>query len=189
MENKEMFLEYMTALGEYHRTKVSKILMDIYWSGLGQYSDEQCKKGFELCFTEETYGFPKIPAIKKLMGVSEESASDQAALAWTEVDKAVRTIGNYSSVQFSDPVTHSVIQALGGWSELCMCSNEEWKWKRIEFEKLYPAMSVKGGHEEYLQGDCEQSQRLNDRADWVKPVAQVGGANKGDKLLTEGAKQ
>lgn len=171
MENREMFLEYMTALGEYHRTKVSKVLMDIYWTGLEPYTDEQCKKAFDLCFTEETYGFPKIPVMKKFMGVCEDYKTDEAkaSIAWTEVDNAVRTVGNYASVQFSDPVIHSVIKAMGGWSTLCQCTNDEWKWKRVEFEKLYPTMAKRGGHDGYLIGDAEQSQRIRGSDDFDEP--------------------
>jgi len=180
MKNKGMFTEYMTLWSEMHTKEVSELLARAYWKAIEPYTDEECEKCFDRC-TDECDWFPKIPDIHKRMS-GNTSGGDQATIAWTEVDKAVRTIGNYQSVQFDDPVTHSVIQAMGGWSELCQCSNDEWKWKRVEFEKLYPTMKKKGEHEPYLLGDCEQSQRLNDREDWVKPVAKVG-VDKNAKLL------
>ena len=183
MKNKKMFGEYIALWSEMHSKELSDLLARAYWKALEPYSDEDCHTAFEKCSIECDW-FPKIPHIlERMPGNAPEG--DQASLAWAEVDKAVRTIGNYSSVQFSDPVIHSVIQAMGGWHELCQCSNDEWKWKRVEFEKLYPTMKKKGDHDSYLLGDCEQSQRLNDRLDWVKPVAQVGDA-KNTKLLTEG---
>jgi len=184
MKNKKMFGEYVTIWSETHRVELSDLLGRAYWRALEPYSDDDCEIAFERC-TNECDWFPKIPHIIDRMP-GNESAGDKAVLAWVEVDKAVRTIGNYQSVKFSDPVAHSVIQAMGGWSYLCSLTTEEYKWKRVEFEKLYPTMAAKGGHEDYLLGDCEQSQRLNDRADWVKPVAQVGGVKKDNKLLTEG---
>jgi hypothetical protein len=183
MKDGIMFKNYMTTLGELFNKDLSDTLKDMYWEALKPYSDEDCEEAFKKSVSLCKF-FPKPADLIEFMG--NESAGDKAVLAWVEVDKAVRTIGNYSSVKFSDPVIHSVIQALGGWSELSMCSNLEWKWKKKEFEVLYPTMAAKGGHEQYLQGDCEQSQRLNDRADWVKPVAQVGGVKKDNKLLTEG---
>jgi len=184
MESKQLLMEYMSLWTEMHSKEVTPTLAEAYWRSLKGHSGEDCRAAFEKC-TDECEWFPKIPEIKRALP-GNASAGDKAVLAWVEVDKAVRTIGNYQSVRFSDPVTHSVIQAMGGWSYLCSLTTEEYKWKRVEFEKLYPTMAAKGGHEQYLQGDCEQSQRLNDRADWVKPVAQVGGVKKDNKLLTEG---
>jgi len=183
MKDGILFKTYMTTLGELFNRDLSDPLKDIYWEALKPYLDGDCEEAFKKSVSSCKF-FPKPAELIEFMG--NVSGGDQAALAWTEVDKAVRTVGNYSSVKFSDPVIHSVIQAMGGWHDLCQCSNEEFKWKRIEFEKLYPTMVKKGEHEQYLLGDCEQSQRLNDRPDWVKPMAQVGDNKHTNRQITEG---
>jgi len=183
MHSKKIFKNYMTLMGEIFNKDLSPTLMTLYWDVMKDYSDKQAEDMFKLATTSLKF-FPK-PAELKELACNYSDLDDLPALAWSEVDNAVRTIGNYQSVEFNDPVCHSVIQAMGGWSELCQCSNDEWKWKRVEFEKLYPTMKKKGNHDQYLLGDCEQSQRLNDREDWIKPVAKAGD-KKNTKLLTEG---
>jgi len=166
MENREMFLEYMTALGEYHRAKVSKVLMDIYWRGLEPYTDEQCKKAFDLCFTEETYGFPKIPAIKKLMDLPQEITDEHRSIeAWIEVTDKVKSIGNYGTVDFSDAAIGQCIDAIGGWYHLCQCTNEQWTWHQKEFERIYPVIAKNNNNNNNLlleSGRNNRSHELNE---------------------------
>ncbi|MFA5340570.1 MAG: DUF6475 domain-containing protein, partial [Clostridia bacterium] len=99
--------------------------------------------------------FPKpVDFIEILNGKKQ----DQATIAWIEVLGAVKSIGNYQSVKFSNPVIHSVINAMGGWENLAatMTIDEE-KWKQKEFEKLYQVMERRGNHPKYLAGAHENS--------------------------------
>ena len=123
MKDKEMFKNYMTLMGEIYNKDLSPTLMTLYWDVMKAYSDKEAEEIFKKASTELKF-FPKPVELKEMRGPYKELEFDQAALAWTEVDNAARTIGNYQSVQFSDPVIHSVIQAMGGWHELCQCSNE-----------------------------------------------------------------
>lgn len=74
---------------------------------------------------------------------------------WVLVDKTVKSDGVYTSVKFSDPVIHSVINAMGGWVALGLCSMDEWKWKQKEFERLYAIMSRQSEHPDHLPGQIE----------------------------------
>lgn len=149
MKNVIKFKEYMTLLCELHDRILSDTMKDIYWKILEKFSDDECERAFkELIYS--TKFFPK-PAdfLEVLCGKKENRATE----AWLDVLNAVARIGNYQSVKFSDPLIHSVIQAMGGWPQLCMMDNDEVKWKQREFERLYDVIATRNGsHPDYLPG-------------------------------------
>lgn len=152
MRNETKFKEYMATLCELHDRTLSKLLTDLYWKVLEPYTDEQCEEVFkELIYSNKF--FPK-PAdiIEVIHGTKRNRATD----AWLEVLESVKRIGNYQSVKFADIIIHSVVQAMGGWPELCMMGMDEVKWKQKEFERLYEVMAGRDGkHPDYLPGTCE----------------------------------
>ena len=99
--------------------------------------------------------FPKPSELLDLLNGKED---EQATIAWLRVHKAVKDIGPYESVDFTDDrVINSTIEAMGGWVNLCKVSLDEWKWKRKEFEGLYHTMAKRnnGGHPISLPGIVE----------------------------------
>ena len=183
MKNRDMFLEYMSGLSEVHNKEITKTLLNIYWQVLDPYSDEECEKAFNSILATAEF-FPKPVEFIKFISPPEDE-KDTALLAWVEVDNAVRTIGNYASVQFSDPVIHTTIQAMGGWSTFQNADNNEWVWVKKEFMSIYPTMKKRGGHESgHLQGAAELDQVAYGRPELVRdPV--VIGARKNQKRLKE----
>ena len=179
MKNEVKFKEYMATLCELHDRTMSKLLTDLYWRVLEPYTDEEAEKAFqEIIYTSKF--FPK-PAdfIEALKG----KVQNRATLAWLEVLEAVARIGNYQSVKFSDPVIHSVVNAMGGWPQLCMMEAKEEKWKQKEFERLYEIISAReGGHTGYLPGTHEME---NHRAgyDVQNNIVMIGFARAKTKLL------
>jgi len=154
MKNEIKFKEYMTMLCELHDKILSDMMKDLYWKVLEPFNDEQCEDAFkELIYS--TRFFPKpVDLIEILQGKKQ----DQATLAWLDVLGAVKAVGNYKSVKFSNPAIHSVINAMGGWPQLCMMESKDEKWKQKEFERLYEVMTLRGGkHPAYLPGTHENS--------------------------------
>ena len=113
-----------------------------------------------------------------LMEALEGSQKDQAVEAWLRVTEAVKSIGNYQSVKFPDPVIHSCIDAMGGWEELGRVTNDEWKWKRKEFETLYPIMARRREHPKILLGTCDRENIGRGFQQEAKPVL-IGEAKDG----------
>jgi len=178
MKNEIKFKEYMTILCELHDRVLSDMMKDLYWKILEPFSDEQCEAAFKEIIYSNRF-FPKPADFREILLGKREN---KAILAWLEVLGSVARIGNYQSVKFDDPVIHSVIQAMGGWPQLCMMEKNEEKWKQKEFERLYEVISTREGeHPEYLPGTHEQENyRLGHD---VKPdVVEIGFNNK-TKLL------
>ncbi|MEN6423299.1 MAG: DUF6475 domain-containing protein [Smithella sp.] len=153
-------------------------MKDLYWKVLEPFTDEECEAAFKEIIYENKF-FPKPADFREVL-VGKKT--NRATLAWLEVLGSVARIGNYQSVKFDDPVIHSVINAMGGWPQLCMMEKNEEKWKQKEFERLYEVISSrKGNHPEYLIGTHEQ-ENFKTGHEIEKEVVQIGFNNK-TKLL------
>ncbi len=170
MKNEVKFKEYMATLCELHDRTVSKLLTDLYWKVLEPFDDEECEKAFK----EIIYSCRFFPKPADFREVILGKKSNRATEAWIEVLNSVARIGNYQSVKFSDPIIHSVINAMGGWPQLCQMEAKEEKWKQKEFERLYEVLSERGGkHPDYLPGTHEmENNRMGH--DYESAIVQIG---------------
>jgi hypothetical protein len=149
MKNNTLFKEFMTLIGEKYGQEISKSMAKLIWQALKPFPDAACEVALKDVLLHGRFYKDLLP---DLMESLEESEEDRSIEAWLEVDRAVRQVGNWSSVKFSDPVIHSCIEAMGGWELLGRATNDEWKWKRKEFENLYPIMAKRKEHPEMLLG-------------------------------------
>lgn len=162
----------------------SRLKMEVYYKSLEQFDISEIDRAIKvLIHTRTTASFPK-PAeiIQEIKG----TVANAATSAWLEVLGAVKRVGHYQGVRFSDPIIHFVIEAMGGWIKLAGgMTTEEEKWKQKEFEKLYEVLSrsPRGKCPEYLPGWCELQNRANGYA--IEPeVVQIGDKSK--KQITGG---
>jgi len=151
MKSKVEFSKFMSIIAEMFEKTLSEALTGVYWKALEPFTDDQCKKAFSEVILSSRF-FPKpVDIIEAIHG----NRGEVAMLAWEKVYGAICQIGAYQSVQFDDPVIHSTIELMGGWVELCKMKTEDVKWKQVEFEKIYKAMSKKGNHPKRLAGMLE----------------------------------
>ena len=144
----------MAALEENFDHQCSSAKVKLYFSELSDLSIEEIEFGVRKILKEAVY--PKFPTIGAIRQAILGCAEDQAILAWQKVFKAMKIIGQYRSVQFDDPVIHSVIELMGGWENICMVEEKELQWKQKEFINLYKALQGrKINHPEYLFGISE----------------------------------
>lgn len=167
MKNHGKFKEFMATLGEIHDKTISPLLMELYWKILSPYTDEQCDKAFkELIYSAKF--FPKPPEFIDLL---QGRTQDVAALRWVEVVKALKKIGAYESVTFTDAAINSTIEAMGGWIRLGDMLEDDEKWKGKEFERLYSIFSQRGGsHPGYLIGINDLSNQARGYGKEIKPI-------------------
>jgi hypothetical protein len=166
MKDDTKFREYMLMLGEIFDREISNVTIDIYWITLEPYPDDQCIKAFVQLIQTARF-LPKPSDFLEILGGRAENKS---AFAWMQVTEAVRRIGPYESVMFSDPVIHCVIRAMGGWPYFQDCPTSEWKWRQKEFERFYQIMCGNGvdNPPTHLPGIFEMQD--NDYAGEVKRV-------------------
>jgi len=179
MKNEIKFKEYMATLCELHDRTMSKLLTDLYWKVLEPFTDEECESAFKEIIYSNKF-FPKPADFREVLCGKKEN---KATMAWLEVLNAVARIGNYKSVKFNDQLIHSVINAMGGWPQLCLMESNDEKWKQKEFERLYEVISERGGnHPEYLPGTCEMNNFSTGR-DYKPEIIEIGFNGKSKKLL------
>jgi hypothetical protein len=127
------------------------IMVDIYQPGKGlppttlrawrevlkPYPIEAIEQAAKVATRQDRAFMPKPGELIALI----RAADDRASRAWDRVDFAVRTVSEYGSPQFDDPVIGHVIKRIGGWSRLCNAKEAEFdNWIRREFVAEYQAL-------------------------------------------------
>lgn len=86
--------------------------------------------------------FPPRPAdiVRQIDG----SNSGAAPLAWGKVIRAAAQVGSYATVVFDDAAIHAAIADLGGWPEICRCTNDELPFLQRRFESAYRSYRERG---------------------------------------------
>ena len=154
-QDKVRFAHVMAALNEIFDSgkELSAMKTELYFKCLESYPIEEVEfAARKLIDCRTTASFPK-PA--EFIECIEGNNKDKPANAWALVDQAMRKHGNYVSVNFGDRKIHRCLEMLGGWEYLGTLSEDEWKWKRKEFETLYAALPDQGP--DYLPGYFEKT--------------------------------
>lgn len=171
MKNKTEFTKFMLLASELYDRKLSKSLTELYWLALEPYSDDECIMAFQTILKTSKF-FPKVA---DLLEVLEGPQNSEATIAWIDVLDAVKKIGPWESVQFADPVIHSVLEVMGGWVAICDMASAEVKWKQKEFEQFYSLLRQRNQHREYLPGIHEITNGHNGFVEYIKPPVRIGG--------------
>jgi len=121
------------------KDEVSDMKMEINFKALSDLTIEQLERAtWELINTRKTASFPKVAEIRD---AAIGSVEDKAILAYDAFTKGKGATGIYRSVCFEDKMIHAVVEAMGGWTDVCQITEDEWKFRRREFLDLYKAMS------------------------------------------------
>lgn len=155
IEEKRRFASLMTSVADYYNQPLSKNVIALYWDGLRQYDYEAIEAAMRAHMQlpdEAGRWMPKISDLNKMLA---GRTSDQGQIAWSKVDRAVRTVGPYWDVAFDDPIIHRVIADMGGWVQLNSAEDKNWPFVAKEFINRYQAFKMTGQqpeHERYLIG-------------------------------------
>ena len=154
-KDEKRFAQLMAVLGEVFDSgnQTSAMKVEIYFQALTRFTIEELETAVKSVLqNRKTATFPKPAEVAEaILG----SKTENAVQAWALVDDTMRKHGNYVSVDFGDRHTHRCIELMGGWDYLGTLTEEEWKWKRKEFESLYSALPDNGP--EYVVGLTEKT--------------------------------
>lgn len=142
------FAKTLLAVADYYGKELSTGVVDLYWQGLREYDLAAVQKALWTHARNPDTGqwMPKIADIAKVM---QGRTADQAALAWSKVNQAVRRVGTYADVVFDDPVIHRVLADMGGWVQLGVKDESEWPFVAKEFENRYRGYRMRDEQPEY----------------------------------------
>lgn len=149
LEEKRRFASLIVALADYYSKSASKGVIAMYWEGLRQYDYEAVEKAAWAHTQLPDESGRWMPLVSDFNKMLAGRTSDQGQIAWSKVDRAVRTIGSYADIAFDDPIIHRVIQEMGGWVHLCHKEEKEWPFVAKEFVTRYQAYKMTGETPEY----------------------------------------
>ena len=114
------------------------------------------------------------------------SSQDAALVAWSKVDRAIRSIGPYRSVAFDDPIIHAVLADMGGWVAIAKKGEDEWPFVAKEFENRYRGATRVAdlAYPKHLPGLAEQHNAVEGMA--VEAPLLLGDPAKAQRVLAGG---
>jgi len=171
MLDKEKFGILINTMAEIYNKELSPLAISLYYEVLKKYEYEEVKKAFHYILKTHKYNTFPVPA--KIIEFLEGDIEEKALYAWQTVIDTIKKVGYYGSVEFEDKTIHSVIDALGGWMELCSKTKDDLKFIEKEFIKLYKLFSKYPREiQDKLIGFVEKENRLKGfEEDIPKPVS------------------
>jgi len=132
------FFALMEATAQLYGKSMTATVVELWFRALDGYDLAAVREGIGRHIQNPDTGqfMPKPADVVRLM---QGTTQDSAMLAWSKVDKALRTVGVYTSVVFDDPIIHAVLADMGGWIALGNKGEKEWPFVANEFEKRYRA--------------------------------------------------
>jgi hypothetical protein len=189
MQDKDMerFLSILSGISDYYGKQLGKDAIRLYWEGLKQYDLQAVEKAFWTHTQNPDTGqfMPKIADVAKYL---KGRTTDQAAIAWSKVDKAMRHVGTYQDVCFDDAIIHKVIEDMGGWISLGMKTQEDWTFLQNQFENRYRGYVMRDEKPEYparLIGVANAYNALNGFD--LRPPMMIGDQIKAQMVLQGGS--
>jgi hypothetical protein len=89
--------------------------------------------------------YPPNPGELRSFVLEAVDATPDAELAWQEVQKQVKDVGNWGRPEFSDPAILRAVNGVGGWEAVCSCEIANLPTLRAQFRNQYNAAKKSDG--------------------------------------------
>jgi hypothetical protein len=173
-EDDARFVKAMSVMGEVFQKTPSDGLVDVYWKSLQDLDIEVFEKACSQVINARTITgtFPLVGEIREAAGGGKQALELRIIQAWDKLMYAVQRHGYYDSVIFDDPIIPQIIKSWGGWMEWSGGGkNEEFKWVRKDFERMYAAFATRVWPEqtEPCIGSIEHKNTLTGYSEHIPP--------------------
>lgn len=186
-QDKPNFAKLLTSVMAFYRQDMSEFALGVWWEGCKPFDFAAIRDAFNRHAVNPDNGqfAPKPADIVKLL---QGSSTDGAMVAWSKVDKAVRSIGTYQTVVFDDPIIHAVIQDMGGWIELGRKEEKEWPFVAKEFQTRFRGYKTQGGVDGYPKSLIGMAEAQNAQQGFESPApVLIGNPSKARLVLQNGS--
>lgn len=181
MSNKqsEIISLVSNSLSIYNET-LTKQSMHVWLTSLMRFDIRDIRHAFNVYIqTSERGHFSPKPS--DIVNTITGGNSDVAKVAWSVVERSIRSIGGDLTVIFQDPIIHRVIYDLGGWAKMCSTETErDMSFLANDFENRYRGYMNRGVIPKYpnrLIGRAENSLRAYGH-DWRSQLEIIGDLEK-----------
>lgn len=172
--DRKTFVTLITGIADYYSKELSITSIGLYWEGLKQYDYPAIERALWQHTQNPDSGqfMPKIADVTKVL---QGRTEDQAQLAWSKVDGAVRRIGVWADVAFDDPIIHRVLHDMGGWVRINSFEDENWPFVAKEFITRYRGFRISGQVPEYPKYLLGTASTHNTAEGLAKPCVRLVG--------------
>lgn len=180
------FDETIVAVGEQYGKSLSEGVKMLYWQGLIDYDLKAVQQALYRHIRNPDNGqfMPKVADVIKML---QGSTQDSALIAWSKVEKAIRTVGTQVSVAFDDAIIHRVLQDMGGWLSFGSKKEAELPFVAKEFETRYRGYKAKNESIDYPKKLIGLYDATNLTQGFKElPVVLIGNKEKAEKVLLSG---
>lgn len=187
IDERRRFASLLTALSDYYKSEISKAVAGIYWNGLKQYDYEAIEKACWAHTQLPDEAGRWMPRNSDIIKMIEGGTVDQAAIAWTKVDSAIRVRGTWDDVAFDDPIIHRVIADMGGWVKVGSADDKEYPFVGKEFQTRYRSFKMRGTVPDYPRWLTGISNAHNQSQGRPRlPVVLIGDVQKAEQVIKAG---
>ncbi len=172
--DRKNFVTLITGIADYYSKELSMTSIGLYWEGLKQYDYPAIERALWQHTQNPDSGqfMPKIADVTKVL---QGRTEDQAQLAWSKVDGAVRRIGIWADVAFDDPIIHRVLHDMGGWVQINSRDEDGWPFVAKEFITRYRGFRISGQVPEYPKYLLGTASTHNAAEGLAKPCVRLVG--------------
>lgn len=185
-DDRKKFVTLITGIADYYAKELSVTTISLYWEGLKHYDLPAIERAL-WAHTQNPDSGQFMPKIADVTKVLQGRTEDQAQLAWSKVDGAVRQIGIWADVAFDDPIVHRVLADMGGWVRICSSDDEKWPFVAKEFITRYRGFKIAGQLPAYPKYFLGTASTHNTAEQLAKPsVRLVGNADLALQVIAGG---
>lgn len=143
--HKTLFVTSIGYLTKLYGKKPESVVLNQYWIRFRGWPDEKWQKtvsNIQDNFIPTSQNPFPLPA--HFLQFAGEDRHSNGVRAIERVQKAIRQVGAYGSVDFGDKALHGVLNRYGGWVEVCGWSYDDWRMKERSFIDAYESAAVSG---------------------------------------------
>lgn len=143
------FLTLIADVYAFYRQPFSTFSGSVWWEAMAPYDFAAVKVALSRHAINPDNGqfMPKPADVVRMLG---GTSADAALSAWSKVERAVRSVGQYVSVVFDDPLIHRIVDDMGGWVKMNSCLTErDFEFMAKEFHTRYRGFAMRSERPDY----------------------------------------
>lgn len=181
------FGQLLSGVYAFYGKEASDFALNVWWQAMSPFDFKAVADAMNRhCVNPDTGQFLPKPAdvVKMLQG----STQDSALVAWSKIDRAIRTVGTYRSVVFDDALIHRVLTEMGGWIDLGRKTEDEWPFVRNEFVNRYRGYKMRSEVPDYPPHLIGMSEAQNSKAGFrIDPPLLLGNPEMAATVARKGS--
>lgn len=146
---KQDFLTLIADVYAFYKTPFSTFSGSVWWDAMMPFDLATVKVAMSRHAMNPDNGqfLPRPADVVRMLG---GTSTDSALSAWSKVERAVRSVGQYVSVIFDDALIHRIVDDMGGWVKINSYPTErDFEFAAKEFQTRYRGFAMRSERPEY----------------------------------------